>query len=107
MSSTVKDYSPSISPGSVIKDYIIDGLNISVQELAAHLHVPANRIYLIMQDKRDISVDTAIRLSYFLNMEPEFWLDLQTRHHIYKAGQHSDSITGDIIPLAQLTAVLA
>ncbi len=70
------------SPGDVIERYIIKGLNISVGQLAQALNVPANRMYQIIQNKRDISVDTALRLGYFLNMDPLFWLDIQTRYKL-------------------------
>ena len=53
------------SPGEVINRYIINGLGIGVRQLAHALNVPANRMYQIIQNKRDISVDTAIRLGHF------------------------------------------
>ncbi len=77
------------SPGDVIQRYIINGLGIGVRQLAHALHVPPNRLYQIIQNKRDISVDTAIRLGLYLDMDPEFWLDIQTR---YKMKAHEDSI---------------
>ena len=50
--------------------------------MARALDVPANRLYQIINNKREVSIDTAVRLGYFLDMEPSFWLDLQTRHQI-------------------------
>lgn len=70
------------SPGEVIQSYILDGLGISVRSLAQSLDVPTNRLYLIIQNKRDITVDTAIRLGKFLDMDPLFWLNLQSQYHI-------------------------
>lgn len=77
------------SPGDVIQRYIIDGLGIGVRQLAHALNVPPNRLYQIIQNKRDISIDTAIRLGLYLDMDPEFWLDIQTR---YKMKAYEDSI---------------
>ena len=60
------------SPGTVIKTYIIDGLGLGIQQLARALDVPANRLYQIINNKREVSIDTAVRLGYFLDMEHHF-----------------------------------
>ena len=72
----------SKSPGQVIKEYLLDGLKMTVGELARAIDVPTNRLYLIIQNKRDITVDTAIRLGRFLNMDPLFWLNIQNEYDI-------------------------
>ena len=61
------DYSqnPAVSAGEVIEDYIIKGLGIGVRQLAHALNVPPNRLYQIIQNKREITVDTAVRLGHF------------------------------------------
>ena len=70
------------SPGEVIREYLLDGLKITVGELARAIDVPTNRLYLIIQNKRDITVDTAIRLGLYLNMDPLFWLNIQNEYDI-------------------------
>ena len=90
-----------ISPGNVIKDYIIIGLGMGVRELSRALNVPPNRIYDIIQNKREITVDTAIRLGHFLNMEPEFWLDIQTRYNVQQYLKNNESIKNEILPLTK------
>ena len=88
---------PSIeSPGEVIERYIIKGLNMGVGQLAHALNVPANRMYQIIQNKRDISVDTALRLGYFLNMDPLFWLDIQTRYKLREYKESQSALKDDI-----------
>ncbi|MCX7114369.1 MAG: HigA family addiction module antitoxin [Gammaproteobacteria bacterium] len=42
------------------------------------LHVPANRISAILNGKRSISVETALRLAKFFGTTPEFWINFQT-----------------------------
>ena len=85
------------SPGTVIKKYLIDGLGLSVQELSRSLKVPANRLYQILNNQRDISVDTAIRLGKYLSMPANFWLDIQTAHQIFFF-KNKKNIENDIIP---------
>ena len=87
------------SPGEVINRYIIKGLGIGVRQLAHALNVPANRMYQIIQNKRDISVDTAIRLGYFLDMDPHFWLDIQNRYDIQQHLNENESLTSQVQPL--------
>ena len=92
----IKD-NPPPSPGTVIKQYLIDGLGLSVQELSRSLQVPANRLYQILNNQRDISVDTAIRLGRYLSMPANFWMDIQTAHQIYHF-KNKDTIEKKIIP---------
>ena len=87
------------SPGEVIEDYIIKGLNIGVRQLSRALNVPPNRMYQIIQNKREISVDTAIRLGYFLDMDPAFWLDIQTRYQLTQYETHTPDIKSEVLPL--------
>ena len=87
------------SPGEVIDQYIIQGLGIGVRQLARALNVPPNRIYQIIQNKREISVDTAIRLGYFLDMSPSFWLDIQTQHQLHCTMIEHPEIQSEVIPM--------
>ena len=87
------------SPGQVIDQYIIQGLGIGVRQLARALNVPPNRIYQIIQNKREISVDTAIRLGYFLDMSPSFWLDIQTQYQLHCSMIKHPEIQSEVIPM--------
>lgn len=88
-----------LSAGEVIENYIVQGLGIGVRQLARALNVPANRLYQILQNKREITVDTAVRLGYYLNMDPQFWLDIQARYNIYQFIENHPSLKDDILPL--------
>ena len=67
---------PAIHPGEVLADEL-EEIDISPTELARQLAVPANRITQIIQGKRAISGDTALRLGHWFGMSPQFWLNLQ------------------------------
>jgi antitoxin HigA-1 len=47
--------------------------------------VPANRITQIIQGKRAVSGDTALRLGHWFGMSPQFWLNLQSAHDVRTA----------------------
>ena len=93
------------SPGEVSQFYIIEGLKIGVPELARALNVAPNRLYQIIQNKRDISVDTAIRLGVFMEMDPCFWLDIQSRYQVRMMKKKKNGFTRDVIPYKASSAV--
>ncbi len=57
-------------------------LGISINQLARDLAVPANRISAIVNGKRAITADTALRLGTYFGVSPELWLDLQSDHDL-------------------------
>jgi len=70
---------PAIHPGEVLADEL-EEVGISPTELARQLAVPANRISQIIQGKRAVSGDTALRLGHWFGMTPQFWLNLQSAY---------------------------
>ena len=70
-----------IHPGEVLREEI-ETLGMSARQLAAALHVPANRITGILNEQRAITADTSLRLARFFGTAPEFWLNLQTAYDL-------------------------
>ena len=79
-----KKLSP-IKPGDILLEEFIEPMNISKNQLAKDINVPPNRISQIINGKREITFDTALRLGQYFNIEPEFWINLQTRYNMKKA----------------------
>ena len=73
---------PPIHPGEILLEEFLKPLGISQYRLAKNIHVPARRINEIVQGKRSISADTALRLSRYFGMSDRFWVDLQTRYDL-------------------------
>ena len=71
-----------ITPGDILLEEFLEPMGISQAKLARDINVPPNRINQIINGKREISTDTALRLSKYFNIEPEFWLNLQVRFNI-------------------------
>ncbi len=57
-------------------------MEISAAELARRLHVPTNRVTQILNGRRAIAGDTALRLAHFFGTSPEFCADLQSLYEI-------------------------
>ena len=76
-----KKLSP-ITPGDVLLEEFLKPMEISQNQLAKDINVPANRVSQIIHAKREITADTALRLGRYFSIEPEFWLNLQLRYNM-------------------------
>ena len=65
-----------IHPGEILKEEL-DTIGLSANAFAGKLHVPTNRITAILNEERDVTPETAIRLARFFGTTPEFWLNVQ------------------------------
>lgn len=66
-----------IHPGEVLLEEFLKPMHLSQNKLALAIRVPARRINEIVQGKRRITADTALRLALYFNMSSRFWLGLQ------------------------------
>jgi len=73
---------PPTHPGEVLQEEFLKPLGISQYRLAKNLNVPARRINEIVQGKRSISADTALRLARYFGTTDRFWLNLQARYDL-------------------------
>lgn len=73
-----------IHPGRILKREI-EARNISANKLALILRVPSGRITQILNEKRGISAETALRLSRYFGNSAQFWMNLQTRYELTTA----------------------
>ena len=81
MKKSVK-YREPIHPGIILKEDLLDPYGMSINQLARELHVPANRLSMIISGKRGISPDTSLRLSRYFGFTPEYWLNMQTHYDL-------------------------
>jgi antitoxin HigA-1 len=72
---------PAIHPGEILADELSE-LGLTPTELSRQLNVPPNRITQIVQGKRNITGDTALRLGHWFGTSAQFWLNLQTAYDI-------------------------
>ena len=71
----------AIHPGKHLAEELRE-LGMSAAELARKLQVPTNRITAILNGRRAITGDTALRLAHFFGTTAEFWLNLQSLYEI-------------------------
>ena len=96
-----------IMPGEILREDFMEPLGISINQLARDISVPPNRISEIVNGKRGITADTALRLQRYFGVEAQFWLNLQIEYdlRIMKRKIWSD-IEQRIIPAKATGAVI-
>ncbi len=90
---------PPIHPGRHLKEFI-DEMGISEYRLAKDTGMDRRRVNLLIQRKRNVTVDTAIRLGRYFGQSPEFWLNLQRQHDLDAARALRRMIEKAVRPLA-------
>ncbi len=75
-------------------------MGISMNQLARDIRVPMNRISAIVNGKRSITADTALRLARYFGTSAQYWMNLQTGFEIQRAEQDlGKAIERDVFPL--------
>ncbi len=69
-----------VHPGEILFEEFLKPLGVSQYRLAKDINVPPRRINEIVQGKRSISADTALRLARYFGLSERFWLNLQSRY---------------------------
>lgn len=73
---------PAVHPGEMLREEFLVPLKMSANALAMSIGVPATRIGEIVNERRGITGDTALRLGDFFRVGPEFWMNLQARYEL-------------------------
>lgn len=76
-----------IHPGEILLEEFLLPLGISQNRLAGDIDVPVSRIASIVNGKRSITADTALRLATYFGTTPEFWTNLQASYDLRIAKQ--------------------
>lgn len=93
---------PPIHPGQVLKEEFMMPFELSGNQLALNLHVPAGRVTSIINGVRSISPDTALRLARFFGNSPSFWMNLQLQYDLQLAEDEAmEEINEQVRPLKE------
>ena len=90
---------PIIHPGEILKLDFLEPLNITPYRLSVDIGVAQTRMSEIINGKRGISADTAIRLSRYFSNSAQFWLNLQAGYDL-RLAQSENQAVYDRIPMA-------
>ena len=76
-----------IHPGEILREEFMRPMDISINRLARDIMVPPGRISEIVNGRRGITADTALRLARYFSVSPETWMGLQTEYDLRVAAQ--------------------
>jgi addiction module HigA family antidote len=94
-----KNRLPPIHPGEILREEFLSPLGMSANELALALRVPATRINDIVNERRGITADTALRLSRYFGTTPKFWMNMQASWELEVAeDQLGYSVKREVLP---------
>jgi addiction module HigA family antidote len=93
---------PPIHPGEILREEFLVPMGLSANALAIAVGVPATRIGEIVNERRGISADTALRLGRYFHMSAEFWVNLQSSYDLENARFLTDRSVIDAIKPAPL-----
>jgi addiction module HigA family antidote len=81
----------SIHPGEILGDEL-EEIGLSAKKLADLIEVPSNRLYQLLAGKRNVTADTALRLSQYFGMSADFWMNLQSAYELDLARQQNGHV---------------
>jgi antitoxin HigA-1 len=100
-----KQLLPPIHPGEILKSELLEPLGLSINKLARELRVPPGRIGDIVNGKRGISADSALRLGRYFGTSARFWLNLQSAYDLETAERETlGEIERDVRPRPRMAA---
>jgi addiction module HigA family antidote len=80
-------------PGEILRLDFMASLRITPPALAAAIGVPLKQLAPILEQKRPVTADIALRLAQYFGTTPDFWLNLQIGYDLYLAeGAHGDRV---------------
>ena len=77
-----------VTPGEMLKAEFLAEYGLSQNQLAKAIGVSPNRIAEIVNNRRRITADTALRLGLYFGNSPEFWMNLQAHYDLKMAKQN-------------------
>jgi len=87
-------------PGEILREEFMAPLGLSVNKMAIDLRAPVTRIADIVNEKRGITAETALRFARYFKNSPIFWMNLQTRYELEVAQDElAAKVERDVQPL--------
>jgi len=80
-----------IHPGEILREEFLLPLQMSAHALSQAIRVPATRVNDIVNGKRGVTADTALRLARYFGNSPDFWMNLQAAYDL-RAAEREGSV---------------
>mgnify|MGYP002625730055 FL=1 len=86
-----------VSPGEILQEEFLKPMNLTAYRLAKEVHIPQSRISDILNGKRGITADTAMRFAMYFGTTPQFWLNIQNQYDLDML-----KVTGKIVDMSDI-----
>src|SRR3954449_1867831 len=80
-----------VTPGEMLKEEFLTEYGLSQNRLARAIGISPNRIAEIVNNRRRITADTALRLGLYFGNSPQFWMNLQSHYDLKMARRNLKS----------------
>lgn len=97
----VPTHRPPTHAGEMLLEEFLEPLGMTQTELAERIAVPFQRINSLVNGRRAMTPDTALRLSRVFGTSPAFWMNHQLRWDLYHAQRDAESDLQKIKPVAR------
>ncbi len=85
-------------PGEMLLEEFLNPMGLTQRALAEAIHVPYQRVNDLINGRRGMTPNTALRLAKFFGNTPAFWMNLQLRWDLYFAQQEDQKVLENIQP---------
>lgn len=73
---------PPVHPGEILREDLMEPLGLTLTALAREIKIPVVRLSRIVNGRRALTADVALRLSRYFGNTPEFWINLQAAYDL-------------------------
>jgi len=89
----------TITPGEILKEEFLEPLRVTAYRLATDTRMAQTRVSEIVRGKREITLDTAMRLARYFGTSVNFWMNLQLQYELRSVDQEMTRHISAIVPL--------
>ena len=91
-------------PGEILREEFLIPLDMTQSHLAKALHTSFRAINELVNEKRGITIEMALKLSKYFGTTPQLWLNLQNQYDLYKISVKKKEILDEVEVCKQIVA---
>lgn len=98
----IPTHRPPPHPGELLREEFLKPLGLTQTELAAAIDVPFQRVNDLVNGRRGITPDTALRFAKLFRTTPDLWLNMQRACDLYDAYRKGSDVLKKIKPIKKV-----
>ena len=93
-------------PGEILKEEFLEPLSLTQSTLAKDLNTSFRAINELVNEKRGITVEMALKLAKYFETTPQLWLNLQNEYDLYKVSNKKEEVINLVKPYSKSNSSL-